>query len=68
MRTSSKGNIKRPTIKFKPRTSSDFRMENSKIPRFSSTQITNPPKNPQMEEDEFWKDCVDLHTMVSRFY
>ena len=28
MRTSSKGNIKRPTIKFKPRTSSDFRMEN----------------------------------------
>ena len=65
MKTSTRDSFvkKNPFAKGKTRTQNEM-CENFKIP--SVTTINSKIKYPQQEEDEFWKDCIDINSNLSK--
>ena len=67
MRTSTNENFKKPSEKVQPRTSRKIinNFDNCQVNKTNCITNININK-PYLEEDEFWKDCVELNTILSR--
>ena len=63
MRTKDNNINLKPAIRIKPRNSSQSRSSIDNL----KTSLTSNVKYRNVEEDDFWKDCVELNTIQVQY-